>query len=235
MNKQRTFTAAAICLISGMAAAPAMAAPVSALMDMDRGTLKGELQSRYDRAVAALGDRGVQASADSRFTWAIEAKNQCGIALGFLKSNTRDMNSINRCDAASARLTAPPPPPPPTNAPSPGCMAAPVVSIFFDWDADTPLPEGTETINSIARDAASCGWTRFSVVGFTDTSGANIYNDGLSVRRARNVASQLEQAGIAATAIATEGRGETQLKVETQDGVREPMNRRVEVTAMSGQ
>ncbi|WP_336957774.1 OmpA family protein [Sphingobium aquiterrae] len=235
MNTQRTSTAAAICLMAGMATAPAMAAPVSALMDMDQGTLRSELQSRYDRAVAAVADHSVQAASDSRFTWAVEAKNQCGIALGFLKSNTRDMNSINKCDAAIAHLTAPPPPPPPAAGPPAGCMTAPVVSIFFDWNMDNPLPEGTETINSIARDAASCGWTRFSVVGFTDTSGTNIYNDGLSVRRARNVASQLEQAGIASTAIATEGRGETQLKIETQDGVREPMNRRVEVTAMSGQ
>jgi outer membrane protein OmpA-like peptidoglycan-associated protein len=235
MNIQYAVTAAA-CLLSSMAAVPAMAAPVSSLIDMDQGALQGELQKRYDAATTAVADRSVQAASDSRFTWATEAKNQCAIALGFLKSRTRDADSINKCDAAFARLTAaPPPPPPPTTAPSAGCMAAATVSIFFDWNVDTPLPEGIDTINTVAKDAASCGWTRFTVVGFTDTSGTNIYNDGLSVRRARNVAQQLEQGGLSSTAITVEGRGESQLKIETQDGVREPMNRRVEVTAAGGQ
>jgi outer membrane protein OmpA-like peptidoglycan-associated protein len=72
------------------------------------------------------------------------------------------------------------------------------------------------------------------VTGFTDTSGPNQYNDGLSRRRAQNVANLLQGAGVDAADLTVDGRGETQLKVETQDGVREPMNRRVEINAETG-
>jgi len=51
------------------------------------------------------------------------------------------------------------------------------------------------------------------------------------LRRAQNVAALLSQGGIPADEITTTGLGETQLKIETADNVREPMNRRVEITA----
>ncbi|SCW85139.1 Outer membrane protein OmpA [Sphingobium faniae] len=216
----------------------AWAAPASPLLQLDRSSLKEELRSRYDAAVAAAGDPATRAAQDSRFTWAVEGKNQCGIALGFLKSGTKDADSINKCDAFVARLSATPPPPAspaPPALPALDCVSAPAVSIFFDWNQDVPLPEGADTISTLARSAAQCGWGNLTATGYTDTSGTTVYNDGLSLRRARNVASMLEQAGVAPGSLAVEGRGETQLKIETADGVREPMNRRVEVTATSAQ
>src|SRR3546814_10403149 len=68
---------------------------------------------RYDTAVKAVGDASVRAAQDSRWTYAVEAKNQCGIAIGFIKSGTKDADSINKCDDFVARLSAPPPPPVP--------------------------------------------------------------------------------------------------------------------------
>ena len=163
----------------------------------------------------------------------MEAKNQCGIALGFMKSGTRDADSINKCDDFVARLSAPPPPPVPAAASAPPALdcTAPAVSIFFDWNMDTPLPEGAATISQVTQSAAQCGWTRFGITGYTDTSGGTGYNDALSLRRAQNVAGLMAQGGIAMDAMTVSGLGETQLKIETADNVREPMNRRVEVTA----
>jgi outer membrane protein OmpA-like peptidoglycan-associated protein len=51
----------------------------------------------------------------------------------------------------------------------------------------------------------------------------------LSLRRANTVKDALVREGVPATAIAVIGRGESQLLVQTGDGVREPQNRRVEI------
>ena len=106
--------------------------------------------------------------------------------------------------------------------------------VFFDWNVDVPLAEASGTIAQIVDQRAACGWSQFSVVGHTDKSGTDLYNNGLSKRRAANVAAMMEQAGISAADVATEARGESQVLVETADGVREAQNRRVEVTAVTG-
>lgn len=225
--------AAAVGLVTAMlTTTAAWAAPASPLLQLGKSELRDALTSRYDTAVKAVNDATVRAAQDSRWTYAVEAKNQCGIAIGFIKSGTKDADSINKCDDFVARLSAPPPPPvAAASAPPALDCTAPAVSIFFDWNMDTPLPEGASTISTLTQTAAQCGWKRFGVTGYTDTSGSNRYNDGLSLRRAQNVASLMSQGGIATDAMTVNGLGETQLKIETADGVREPMNRRVEITA----
>jgi len=68
------------------------------------------------------------------------------------------------------------------------------------------------------------------VAGHADSSGAARYNQALSQRRADNVRGYLTTRGIADGAISTQAFGETQNRVPTADGVREPQNRRVEIT-----
>ncbi|WP_176595417.1 MULTISPECIES: OmpA family protein [Sphingobium] len=225
--------AAAVGLVTAMlTTTAAWAAPASPLLQLGKSELRDALTSRYDTAVKAVNDATVLAAQDSRWTYAVEAKNQCGIAIGFIKSGTKDADSINKCDDFVARLSAPPPPPvSAASAPPALDCTAPAVSIFFDWNMDTPLSEGASTTSTLTQTAAQCGWKRFGVTGYTDTSGSNRYNDGLSLRRAQNVASLMSQGGIATDAMTVNGLGETQLKIETADGVREPMNRRVEITA----
>ncbi|WP_313805028.1 OmpA family protein [Sphingobium sp.] len=223
---------AAAGLATAVLTTTAWAAPASPLLQLGKSELRDALTSRYDTAVKGVGDPTLRAAQDSRWTYAVEAKNQCGIAIGFIKSGTKDADSINKCDDFVARLSAPPPPPvSAASAPPALDCTAPAVSIFFDWNMDTPLPEGANTITTLTQTAAQCGWKRFGVTGYTDTSGGNRYNDGLSMRRAQNVASLMSQGGIPTDAMIVTGLGETQLKIETADGVREPMNRRVEITA----
>ena len=102
-----------------MFAPAAHAVTRSPLLDLGQDQLRGEVQTRYDAALAATRADDVRRSEDARYIWASEAKVQCGIAIGFLKSGTVDEDSVNRCDAFSARMSMVPPPvmpPPPTAA-----------------------------------------------------------------------------------------------------------------------
>jgi len=68
------------------------------------------------------------------------------------------------------------------------------------------------------------------IIGHTDSSGPNDYNDRLAMRRANAARDALTQLGVDPAAIRVEGRGEDELLVKTADGVREPANRRAEIT-----
>lgn len=67
------------------------------------------------------------------------------------------------------------------------------------------------------------------VVGHTDTSGAASYNLALSERRAKDARDELVRQGINGALITSEGKGETELFVPTEDGFKEQLNRRTEV------
>jgi outer membrane protein OmpA-like peptidoglycan-associated protein len=209
----------------------AQASPRSPLNDLGLDQLRSELDRRYNEAVQATQAADVIRADNARFLWASETKVQCGIAIGFTKHRIKDADSINKCDSFYARMNAAPPPPPPPPVVEATCPASPVVEVFFEWNVDTTGPEAAETIAQIARNRDVCGWGRIKVTGHTDTSGTNVYNDGLAMRRANNVAAALEGMGVARSDLEVSGTGEAGLKVETADGVREPANRRVEVIA----
>lgn len=67
------------------------------------------------------------------------------------------------------------------------------------------------------------------VIGHTDRVGNEDTNDELSLQRAERVKSDLVGQGIEAGRISIAGRGERDLIVPTDDGVDEPLNRRVEI------
>jgi outer membrane protein OmpA-like peptidoglycan-associated protein len=67
------------------------------------------------------------------------------------------------------------------------------------------------------------------VNGYADTSGTHQHNQGLLVRRARAVQAELIKDGVPQNAITTQGLGDTHLLGQTEPGVCEPQNRRVEI------
>jgi OmpA-OmpF porin, OOP family len=130
-----------------------------------------------------------------------------------------------------------PPPAPPTRV-----TEAPVVQcgslnqnfvVYFEWDkADLTSQASAVVDQAIAniRGTTGCNPSAVSIVGHTDSSGGNAYNDRLSARRADVVAGALTSRGIDAAIINKASKGETALAKTTRDGVREPLNRRSEVT-----
>jgi len=59
--------------------------------------------------------------------------------------------------------------------------------------------------------------------------GGILYNDRLSLARAGRMRDMLIERGVPAERIQARGRGERELLVPTEDQVREPRNRRVEI------
>ncbi|GAB4578155.1 MAG: hypothetical protein Fur0022_08880 [Anaerolineales bacterium] len=112
----------------------------------------------------------------------------------------------------------------------------------FALNSDTLTPAHLDEIDKLAWSIAlhlgmlRNGQVRITLTGHTDSSGDEQPNQSLGQRRADNVHRFLEKAlqaqNIPADRIAntqTLSMGETQLKVPTKDGTKEPKNRRVEI------
>ena len=92
------------------------------------------------------------------------------------------------------------------------------------------LPISASILDNAAQAYTTTGQAQVMLAGYTDTSGSASYNVGLSQRRADGVKTYLAGKGVPDSALTTQAFGETRLLVQTADGVREPQNRRVEIT-----
>ena len=90
-------------------------------------------------------------------------------------------------------------------------------------------PETQSKINRILDIGQFCNVDSITVVGHTDTVGSAAYNQRLSERRAKDALDELVRDGVNSGKITSSGAGETQLFVQTGDGVKEDLNRRTEV------
>ncbi|MFZ4687735.1 MAG: OmpA family protein [Polymorphobacter sp.] len=128
----------------------------------------------------------------------------------------------------------PPPPAPPAPAPLPPCPPAAVTPgpflVFFDWDKSLITAEAAAILDRAAEQYAATGQTSVQLAGHADKSGKDDYNVRLSQRRADAVKAYLATKGVPDGSIVTEAFGESRPLVDTADGVREPQNRRVEIT-----
>jgi outer membrane protein OmpA-like peptidoglycan-associated protein len=209
--------------------------PGGDLMALDGSALRAAVQSRYDEALALTQDQAIVAADTTRFVWASQAKAQCGIALGFLKSGTKDPVSLGKCNDAAMRMRMAPPPPMVLPSPAPaslpdGCGQSVAGIVFFEFDSAIVPESSAQTLESVVNYTKICSWQKLVVTGHTDRSGSDEYNSVLSERRARAVVAELEARGMPAGVLQVSGKGESEPKVPTADGERNPTNRRVELT-----
>ena len=135
---------------------------------------------------------------------------------------------------------APPPPPPPPAEPAAPPPPPPAVCtpgpylVFFEFDKSDITPEAASILDNAATAYGDCGSAQVEIRGYTDTSGSPKYNMGLSQRRSDSVSAYMQSKGISSGVITTKAFGETNLRVQTADGVRELQNRRVEITYGQG-
>ena len=102
--------------------------------------------------------------------------------------------------------------------------------VFFNWDSSKLGTGALNVIDAVADEVAKNPPESINVVGHSDTSGALSYNQRLALKRANKVKDALVQRGVDASKVIIDAKGETELLVDTPDNVREPANRRVNIS-----
>ena len=109
------------------------------------------------------------------------------------------------------------------------CRTAPAY-LLFDPDSDTLSPSARAELEAVAQAYRKCGQGSLVIAGHTDRVASADYNVGLSQRMASNARAFLAGAGVPEGVMTTAAFGESRPMIETEDGVSEPYNRRVEIT-----
>lgn len=126
-------------------------------------------------------------------------------------------------------------PQPPAQVPTPtppvadtGVKARMPVSntVLFDFDKSTLKPEGKATLDQIVAELKQFPQDTVMVEGHTCNIGTDVYNQGLSERRAAAVVQYLTSQGIDASRISSAGYGETRPAVENSSPANRALNRR---------
>jgi outer membrane protein OmpA-like peptidoglycan-associated protein len=112
--------------------------------------------------------------------------------------------------------------------PKPVALPGPFM-VFFDFDKSDITPDAARIIKAAAKAFKEHKAVRIMATGHADRSGTEAYNQALSERRAAAVKAALMAEGIEARFIMTDAKGESSPLVATEDGVREPQNRRAEI------
>jgi len=215
------FAARAIAAAQGTVVAPVV--PVADAIQPGRGSVSAFDQAR-GRLMAALapGRSGAPVQA---------ARAQAAYDCWYLRAidPESDAASVSQCQsqfnsAIAALEAAVAPPPPVVVLPDPANFTA-----YFGFDEWFLRAEALDVIGAAMETARVGGHQEIVLGGHTDTSGPASYNDPLSLRRAEAVKATMVELGAVPDAIRVIAYGETQLAVQTGDGVREALNRRVEI------
>lgn len=107
-------------------------------------------------------------------------------------------------------------------------LPAPII-VYFGHDSTELSATAHAVLNMAGGAAMNAKAKRAVLIGHTDRSGDNGYNMALSQKRAKVVADTLMKMGMPSAEIRSSHAGETSPQISTDDGVRESLNRRVEV------
>jgi len=100
----------------------------------------------------------------------------------------------------------------------------------FDFDSADLKPAMQSELDAVAAKVnASKGNEMLEIVGHTDSTGAEDYNQGLSERRAQSVADYLAGKGVSASQMTIKGMGESSPVADNATREGRSMNRRVEI------
>jgi len=102
-------------------------------------------------------------------------------------------------------------------------------TVFFNFDSADLIPNQNKTLNDIAAATKIGKQVRLVLSGHSDRAGPKGYNLVLSQLRAVSIENALLRHGVSPELIAVTASGESQPRIATSDGVREPRNRRVEI------
>ena len=102
--------------------------------------------------------------------------------------------------------------------------------VYFAWDSPDLSDIAKGFLEGVVAEAVRQQPSAIMISGHADTSGDSDFNMDLSRERVEAVAAHMTAAGIDASILVLEWYGEAAPAIETGDGVRNPGNRRVEVS-----
>ncbi len=101
--------------------------------------------------------------------------------------------------------------------------------VSFDYDSAAIKPAFRPSIEKLANVLAKYDRNRVTVVGHTDSTGSEAYNQQLSLRRADSVVGALAERGVPRAMLHAEGRGENEPRADNSSEAGRQLNRRVEI------
>ncbi|MEE9422526.1 MAG: OmpA family protein [Gammaproteobacteria bacterium] len=101
--------------------------------------------------------------------------------------------------------------------------------VSFAFDSASLKPAFKNTLDKVAGVLNRYDRSVVHVVGHTDATGSNSYNQQLSERRARSVVDYLSSNGVDYQRLRTEGRGESEPRATNATEAGRQLNRRVEI------
>jgi len=103
-------------------------------------------------------------------------------------------------------------------------------NVTFATDSSDLSPAFFDVLNSVGKVLAEYEQTVVEIAGHTDSTGSDSYNQGLSERRAKSVASYLGAQGVISQRVITLGGGEKHPVADNNSAAGRQANRRVEIT-----
>ncbi len=101
--------------------------------------------------------------------------------------------------------------------------------ILFGFDSSDLRPEARENLRTLAESLQDYPNTELTIIGHTDSRGAEDYNQDLSLRRANSAAGHLVTQGVPRDRMTILGKGETEPVTSNDTDAGRQQNRRVEV------
>ena len=147
-----------------------------------------------------------------------QPKDIAACRAGFLESMAKVNAGIQPVRVAAPAPAAPPP-----------AQKTESFAVYFDFDSDQLTPASQRSVADAIDAAKRIGAKDVLLVGHADRSGADKYNDLLSMQRIRTIADQMRINGLSPKIITVDAKGERAPPVPTPDGKREQRNRVVEI------
>lgn len=200
------------------------------------GTARGRLVNAFGMGARDIAPQ-LSAVAQARFDCWIEQQEENWQEADIIGCKNQFLEAMNQLEGMLQK-----PAPVPTDdvmapvsaldAGASGPMAAEdsMYLVFFDFDKAAVTSGAESVLDAVAAEAQKRGAKEVEIVGHTDSSGSAKYNERLAVRRANAVRDALAKRGVDVSIINVDGRGERELLVKTADNVREPANRRAQIS-----
>jgi len=199
------------------------------------GAARGRLIVAYDLGAREIAPE-LSARAQAKFDCWIEdqEENWSGDASGNCKNEF--LEAMNQLEGSLQPAPALPEEPVVELSPFDVDADAPMIAenamylVFFNWDSSKLGSGALNVLDAVAEEVANNPPNSINVTGHTDTSGSTAYNERLAKKRSARVKDALVERGVPADLINTGAMGESDLLVATPDNVREPANRRVNIS-----